>query len=857
MKKLILFLFLIPFISTAQTILEKTYGGASFDAGYSFIQDEMLPYGYWIVGETESFGSGSKDIYMILIDPQGDTVWTKTVGTSADEVANSVTDINLAKGILRVVAGFNTNADKDLYFSEYNYDGSLMYPAKSIDWGYGDDELMKVRNLTFGFSHSVGYVTTQSYDKDVIVAVLMDSGSDIDTTVTYVYGGYGDDVANDITQDYKWGYLTTCGYTTSYGTGDKNIHVYSFDPSGQPPSNVIFERNYGGTGDESAVSIMHDDINYFYMVAGYTDSYGSGNKDFYLLKLNDTNGDTLWTKTFGNIYDDEPFGMIRENDNTWVIYGYTTNPATMDKDMFILTVNSNGDIVNHDIFGEPYIDEIIYDLKLTGCEFIIVGEKDGDAYFSIRNRFVLNTEFNDISCFGLNDASIEIFPTGPDLTNLSIYWYDGSSNMIDYNVNLIDSLVPDNYVVVFQDYVNYCYLTDTFTVSEPALLILNGVSLTANCGGSCDGEAYAIPSGGTLPYEYLWDVNAGSQTDSTAYGLCAGDYYITITDAHGCEIITNVIVGEKAMGYISGNVITTSYGDIPDGYCLVYLLKEEGFAVWDTMASDYLTGSQYVFDYIYPGNYIIKFEIDPSLGYSNVLDSYHDTSFTWTTANLFNISCEDSVYINTTMYEMTPMGTGSGSINGFIAYYDNSKSNGEPVPGAEVYIEQEPNDQPISFSETDTAGYYEFDSLAIGNNYRLYVDIPGFPLISTYSNIDVTSTDTLFANRNFYVDTTSGSEGIYADTPTYVNNFFAGFTFKIYPNPFSELLNVEYYLNEKSVVEIEIYDIDGKTVYNWIDKNQYEGLYKKSVSIQETGVYFVKLMINQNVIVKKVTSLKK
>ncbi|MFH2140933.1 MAG: T9SS type A sorting domain-containing protein [Bacteroidota bacterium] len=855
MKKLLFLFLLLPLINHSQSIFEKTYGGSSFDAGYSFVYDDMTP-GYWIAGETESYGSGGKDIYLILINLQGDTLWTKTIGTAGDEVANSATDYNApAKGVQRVISGYNTNIDKDLYFAEYYYDGMIMYPSKSIDWGYGDDELIKVRSLNFGATQAVGYVTNVNYNKDIFIGVMEDNYMDFDTTMTYSYGGIGDDVAYDITMDYSGNY-TTAGYTTSYGSGDKNIQVFSFTLGApQVKSDSLFDRNYGGSGDESAVSIIYDDYYYAYMVAGYTDSYGLGGKDFYLLRLDETNGDTIWTKTYGNIYDDEPFGMVRESDSTWVIYGYTTNPATMDKDMYILTINLNGDIKNEVIFGEPYIDEVIYDLQLTQCEYLITGVKDEDVYFAQRNKIDLHTIFNDISCFGAYDASIEINPTGGDPNNFEINWMNSAYTTIGVDTNFIDSLVADIYYLMYQELTNYCSINDTFIVTEPSLLILNTASLIASCGGSCDGEAYAIPSGGTLPYEYLWDANAGNQIDSTANSLCAGDFYVTLTDAHGCQEVNNAIVDEKAMGYISGYVNATSYGYIPDSYCIVYLLKEEAFAVWDTMATEYLTGSQYVFDYVYPGDYMIKYELDPSLGYNNVLDSYHDTSFTWTTANLQNISCEDTIYINSTMYEMTPMGNGTGTINGFIAYYDNSKSNGEPVPGAEVYIEQEPNDQPISFSETDTAGFYQFDSIPVGDDYLLFVDIPGFPLISTYTHINVTNSDTLFANRNFYVDTTSGSEGIYVDIPTYFNNSSSAFTYNIYPNPFSEMLNIEYYLNEKSVVEIEIYDSNGKILYNCKEIEQFEGKYLKTINICQTGIYFIKLSVNQNVLVKRVASI--
>jgi hypothetical protein len=48
---------------------------------------------------------------------------------------------------------------------------------------------------------------------------------------------------------------------------------------------------------------------------------------------------------------------------------------------------------------------------------------------------------------------------------------------------------------------------------------------------------------------------------------------------------------------------------------------------------------------------------------------------------------------------------------------------GEPVPGAEVFVEQEPNNEPIAFQVTGSSGTITFDHLDIGT-YSIRIILP-------------------------------------------------------------------------------------------------------------------------------------
>ncbi|MES2591184.1 MAG: T9SS type A sorting domain-containing protein [Bacteroidota bacterium] len=67
----------------------------------------------------------------------------------------------------------------------------------------------------------------------------------------------------------------------------------------------------------------------------------------------------------------------------------------------------------------------------------------------------------------------------------------------------------------------------------------------AACHGACDGSATVMATGGTSPYNYLW--NPGSITTSTVSGLCAQTYTVTVTDANGLTNTKMVTVSEPSM----------------------------------------------------------------------------------------------------------------------------------------------------------------------------------------------------------------------------------------------------------------------------------------------------------------------
>ena len=162
---------------------------------------------------------------------------------------------------------------------------------------------------------------------------------------------------------------------------------------------------------------------------------------------------------------------------------------------------------------------------------------------------------NNVSCNGGSDGQATAVQTLGDPL-ITFLWSDGQTNAtaVGLAANAYTVTVTDN---------NGCTATASVTITEPSVLFSAATSNPESCAGN-DGSAIGTASGGTGVYSFLW---SDGQTNSTATGLTASSYGLTVTDANACTASTSVAVSDgcvcpmTASASVDNNVSCNSGAD--------------------------------------------------------------------------------------------------------------------------------------------------------------------------------------------------------------------------------------------------------------------------------------------------------
>ncbi len=150
-------------------------------------------------------------------------------------------------------------------------------------------------------------------------------------------GGPGSEHSSSIIQTTDGGYAVS-GYTGSFGAGGNDFYIMKLDNNGV----LLWTRTAGGTGDDMALSIIQT-TDGGYAVSGETTSFGAGNFDAYIMKL-DNNGMLQWARTVGGTGDEYGESIIQTTDGGYAVVGYTNSFGAGDYDMDILKLDAAGSL---------------------------------------------------------------------------------------------------------------------------------------------------------------------------------------------------------------------------------------------------------------------------------------------------------------------------------------------------------------------------------------------------------------------------------------------------------------------------------------------------------------------------------
>ena len=227
-------------------------------------------------------------------------------------------------------------------------------------WTYETDEDGEERFYSISKSNYDGYVLTGYSDSQAIVVRINDFG---DTLWTLKYGDAGWDCNYSITTSIdlgeREGFIATG--VTEVASLRYDLTISLIDDSGL----LSWRKIYGGYFHDIGYRIIENSEGGL-LVAGITDSWGAGERDFYLLKT-DITGDTVWTETYGGDNDDyfdghnpEGKGGICEITDPYpgcppgyLLVGQTESFGYTNGAFYIVRTNLDGDTLWTRIFIHP------------------------------------------------------------------------------------------------------------------------------------------------------------------------------------------------------------------------------------------------------------------------------------------------------------------------------------------------------------------------------------------------------------------------------------------------------------------------------------------------------------------------
>ena len=533
-------------------------------------------------------------------------------------------------------------------------------------------------------------------------------------------------------------------------------------------------------------------------------------------------------------------GSIDISSNSVLFYNWNTGDTTQD----LYNLNSGTyTLIVIDAFGCS-----------TNQSFVI----------SEPNLLTLQSLISDASCYGFNDAYIDISTNGGFLP-FQYLWNTGDTSQSILNIGV------GTYTLSVIDQ-NNCIITDSFQISQPNILVNNIISSSVTCNGLSDGNITTNQTGGTPPYSFLWNTNNTTQSLSS---IVAGIYTVTVFDSNNCSLIDSVLIMQPDS--LVSNILldTTNFTASVFGGTSPYIYEfygPTGFILSSTNAS----GGPISVNLNNPGYY--SFVVIDANNCTDSVSVYYGNNFSPTIdVTLSNVYCDSLSSLTITVSQDSSEVDMSTALFQSNAGYFNiaSLSIGDTI-GTAYLMAAGGNisintflvvssiisiDQAIitpcswangclgSFAITNSPnGGIEIFSQTVpdGNNY-------------TQGNMNSITFDNLFVNPCVPLVFTSTINSELGDidlqsivfNPTSIEELNIN-ELLVYPNPSSDVFNIVFNSNTKQDIDLRIYSIIGKEIFHET-LTEFSGDYNRIIDMSSysNAIYILQLSTTYGISTKK------
>lgn len=386
MRKLTVFIVLfimIIFVNAQVLDVEwfKTYGGSSTETCNTAIRTS--DGGFLLGGYTRSFTSTIADGWLVKLDINGDEEWTKSYpGISGTrEFDNIYSLFECSNGDFLIAGTMGTGLDTDMHTWMFRINASgdtLFTSACSDSTGFIKSALQADNgNYIYGKNFNTDYHYTWIYELDATASSELKHikltqaylGDMHPVYYTYPRNGYFLGLIehestypryNVVRMDSTLSIVDDDNFASGHNDYLRSIHECFYNPLGYVlggqsfnktlPTEYdmrlcrisysgtgIWEQWYGGAEDENCFDFIPLTGEEF-LAGGTTESWGAGNMDIYLVKMDD-DGNELWHFIYGGTAYDVCRNLFEVAEDEYIITGYQSSYGAGAYDFFIMKLN--------------------------------------------------------------------------------------------------------------------------------------------------------------------------------------------------------------------------------------------------------------------------------------------------------------------------------------------------------------------------------------------------------------------------------------------------------------------------------------------------------------------------------------
>lgn len=340
----------------ANTVWEKTYGGSVDDRAFFSVSTSD---GYLVVGSSSSIVANVTVGWALKIDVNGNEVWNKTfLEGFGTELRYAV---NLTDGFLLVGNQFMVSGDVNGFVAKIDNQGSIIW--QTLIGGENVDKLFSGMITLDGFAV---FGLTQSYDNNQSTAWVIKFNNDGNVIWNKTFGQTCPTTLRSgvLAQD---GDYVFAGYTDLSGSNNYDFYLLKVHPD----SSMVWNKSYGGVQSEKAYSMTKTVDGY--VIVGDIESQTSST-DAWVLKVAE-NGSEVWAKTVGGQESDSPAYVTKSKDGGYLVAGFTFSFGKGQRDFWLFKISDQGQIIYSCTQGDAGFQEA-YCVIEENNSYVMVGWTD-------------------------------------------------------------------------------------------------------------------------------------------------------------------------------------------------------------------------------------------------------------------------------------------------------------------------------------------------------------------------------------------------------------------------------------------------------------------------------------------------